>query len=369
MKLLAITNQGLEDIGKKEIETLIKANCHVERSKVFFEGNLRDIYTLNYLCRTINKIYILLVRHKFDTLDDIYKAAKNVDYFEFVDPSQSFAVKSTRSGEHDFTSIDVSRVVGQAIIDSYMDETHHRLKVDLNNPDIEFKALVVNDNFILGINTTGEGLHKRGYRVYQHPAPLKTTIASALIDISGWSGEPLIDPMCGGGTIPIEAAMKVRNIPPGKFRSFSFTRFKFFDEDEYKEIIEKANMRINRNKYEIIGVEKYVRHVNGAILNAESAGVSDTVKFINGDATEIEYSPEIKHIITNPPYGIRIARRSKLEYFYKKFIRRISQLSGITLTIIIGNKYFRKICPFKLIHSRQILYGELLTDILVYKVF
>ncbi|MHA1237647.1 MAG: tRNA (guanine(6)-N2)-methyltransferase [Candidatus Odinarchaeia archaeon] len=368
MKFLAVTNHGLEDIGKEEIEGLLNRKCDFERSKVFFEGDIQDIYHLNYLCRTVNKIYILLVRSYFETLEDIYNLAKNVDYSNFIASSQTFAVRSSRSGAHDFTSIDVSRVVGQAVIDSYMSEKKCRLKVNLDDPDIEIKALVVDDKFILGINTTGEGLHKRGYRVYQHPAPLKTTIAASLLKISGWAGEPLLDPMCGGGTIPIEAAMRARNIPPGKFRNFAFQKFHFFDPLEYREIVEKAEEMVNRDTYPIVGVEKYIKHIKGAILNAESAGVLDTIEFIHGDALEIEYPSEVEYIIANPPYGIRIARRSKLEFFYKKFIKKISNLTGVVLTVIIGNRYFADLCPFKLLHKRKILYGELLTDILVYKI-
>ena len=202
MEFFATTTPGIEDLACREVEKLILGKAFLDVAKVFFQAEIKSVYLLNLKASMLNKIFIMLCRGKFAQLRDLYSLARHVDYGWIIDKSQSFAVRSERIGTHNFTSMDVSRVIGQAVIDSYQEAYKVRLKVNLDNPDVEIYALVRNDEFVLGVNTTGRSLHKRGYRVYDHPAALKPTIASAMLEIAGWPpGEGLIDPMCGGATI------------------------------------------------------------------------------------------------------------------------------------------------------------------------
>jgi len=368
MRFYATATLGLEDIVAEEIEDLSGTRCEVDVNKVFFSGDVGIIPRLNYLSRCVNRIFILLLRDRFSDLSDIYSLTRSVSLSGYVEADQSFAVRATRHGIHDFTSIDIARVVGQAIIDSYLDEKGVRLKVDLENPDVEVQALIRDDEFILGINTSGETLAKRGYRVYQHPAPIKPTIACCLLKLSGWSPDrSLLDPMCGGGTILIEAALMARNIPPGSFRrEFAFERLRFLDPSLFEEVREEAEAMVNFESYEIMGIEKYRKHVDGAIRNARSAGVLDTVRIIHGDATKWSYEPRPDYIVTNPPYGLRIASRRATLKLYREFYERVKGLRGTTLVLIVGNNWFEEIFKLNPVERREVLYGKLRSYVLKY---
>ena len=286
------TNRGLEDITAKELLKLLPSasNIRIGKSKVFFSADEKAIYIVNLLARTVHRLLWILGKDRCRTLSEIYRYTCSLDFTEVIDRNQSFAVRAERSGKHNFTSIDIAATVGQAIIDSFRRDTGVRLKVNLKNPDVEFFCHLVDNEFTIAVNTTGDSLHKRNYRIYDHPAAIKTTIASALVYLSGWTKDHVfLDPMCGGGTIPIEAALIARNIAPGIFRktSFSFEKLMTFDRSKYaklRDIIEKSS---NRGKYSIYAIEISPKHLRGAIANAKSAGVRDTIKFIQGDGMEI----------------------------------------------------------------------------------
>lgn len=256
---------------------------------------------------------ISLESKKFSNLEEIYKIVKQID-FDFIKPEQSFAIRALRVGEHDFTSIDIGRVAGQAVIDSYKESKGIRLKVNLDEPDVIIRTDVIHNELYVGIDTTGDdALHKRWYRVYNHPAPLNSAIASCMIRLANWNkNKSLFDPMCGGGTIPIEAALKERNIPIGKNREFAYFKL-------YGKIL--PYIEENREFMEIYGMDKFKKHVNGAIRNAESAGVKDTINFFQGDATLKKLEADI--IITNPPYGLRIGSKRILKDLYSKFVENL----------------------------------------------
>ncbi len=368
MDFYATATLGLENIVASEIEELANVRCEIDVNKVFFKGSEELIPKLNYLSRCANRIFILLLRENFEKLEDLYSLARGISYSRFIRPEQSFAVRAIRHGIHDFTSTDVGRVVGQAIIDSYLDERGSRLKVDLENPDVEIQALVREDEIILGVNTSGEALSKRGYRVYQHPAPIKPNLACCLLKLSGWEFDrSLLDPMCGGGTIIIEAALMARRVPPGSFRDeFAFQRLHFMDPAIFEDVKERALEEVNSEEYEIMGIEKYRKHVIGAIKNAESAGVLDTVKIIQGDATKYDYDPKPKFIVTNPPYGLRIANKRATIKLYKAFSERIRKLEGTTLVLMVGNNWFEKIFGLIPLERREVMYGNLRCYVLKY---
>jgi len=223
-------------------------------------------------------------------------------------------------------------VAGQAVIDSYMDSKGVRLKVNLDEPDIIIRVDVIQNEIYVGLDTTGDdALHKRWYRVYQHPAPLNTAIASAMIRLARWKPDKILfDPMCGGGTIPIEAALMAKGIPIGKNREFAF--FKIFGRTEpvYRE---------KRVDMEIYGMEKFKKHVLGAIKNAEEAGVSDVIKFFRGDATslKLDFMPEV--VITNPPYGLRIGSKKIIERLYDGFLNSLRNNMEKGIIVVITAEY------------------------------
>jgi tRNA (guanine6-N2)-methyltransferase len=272
LRFFASTVIGLEDVASKEVEGLIGVKVERDVGRITFQANVTDIYKLNLTASTINKIFIELCRSPFENINDIYKLAKNLDYTWIIDAQQTFAIRSERVGVHNFTSMDVSRVVGQAVIDSFASATGGRLKVNLDVPDVEIYCLVRNRDFIMGINTTGTSLHKRGYRVYNHPAALKPTIASAMLIMGGWTpAKSIIDPMCGGATIPIEAALKAKGVPPNHTRrDFAFLKLKICNPEDFDRA--RAEMLAQQKLGEahvIHAMEKFTKHMQGELKTPE----------------------------------------------------------------------------------------------------
>ena len=369
VKFFATVSRGIEDIACEEVHDLLGCRAIPDVGKIFFDGDLKSVYTLNLKASTLNRIMIQLCRNEFSSLDDLYRLAESIDYEWLIDADQSFAVRSERVGIHNFTSVDVSKVIGQAIIDSYRNAYGRRLKVNLDEPDVEFYALVRNQEFLFGVNTSGSSLHRRGYRAYMHPAALKSTIASAMLRISGWRAEKnLIDPMCGGGTIPVEAAFKAIGIPPGYLRrDFAFLKLKIFDEEEFW----KFRSRVLADKTGgqtagIYGMEKFKRHFEGALRNSEKAGVREVIEFKLGDATKSNDYPkeEFDFVIVNPPYGIRMIPGGSPGRLYRGFLRALKKISDGAILVLITAAHRRFVeaaeeNSIEILEKRIILHGDL----------
>ncbi|ADB58505.1 tRNA (guanine(6)-N2)-methyltransferase [Archaeoglobus profundus] len=367
MRIYATTTPGLEDVSANEIELLGGKVEEVRfgKGRVFLTGDLELVAKLNYLARTLERVMILLRVEKFEKLDDIYRIVKEID-FSFIKPNQSFAIRPLRVGNHDFTSLDVGRVAGQAVIDSYMESGGVRLKVNLDEPDVIIRVDVINDEVYVGLDTTGDiALHRRGYRVYDHPAPLNPAIASALVMLSGWKcDEILLDPMCGSGTILIESAMMGRNIPPQKLRDdFQFVKI------WGKEILEDVKKYVTESDVDLnlVGIERFRKHLKGAKINSEVAGVADTIDYVQGDATKLCLKTA-DVVVTNPPYGLRIARKGMIEELYEGFLR---SAKGIVDRIVVITAEYRilkekaEALGYVIEEERLVKYGGLDTKVFV----
>jgi tRNA (guanine6-N2)-methyltransferase len=367
---IATTNIGLEEESVKELKNFEYTARIIGRGRIKFYGKKKAIYEVNYLSRTINRLYLLLDEAKIKSLQDIYSRIKKIDFSSFVDKTQSFAVRVSKNSE--FRTYDIAERAGQAVIDSFRESTGIRLKVDLENPDIIIRVDVHKNKMLVCLDTTGdEALYKRRYRVYQHPAPLKPTICAALIQLAGT--EEILDPMCGSGTILIEAASKARNLPSQRLReSFQFQKLKFFDGSEWKRVRKKAERNINWKKYDILGLEKFRKHVEGAKLNAKKAGVADTITFKQYDATKLhtlDFSQKI--IVTNPPYGLRIGSMKKIKELYSGFAESVRK-TGIEKLVILTARYdlmseCLKKQGFALTKVMDTMYGNLPARVMIAK--
>lgn len=366
---MATTITGFEDVSAKEVEELLNVKVRCGYGRVFFNSNFDAVYKINLSGRCIHKVFLVLERTKFQNLDDIYKQTKMIDFEWIINSNQTFAVRAERYGKHQFTSLDVASKVGQAVIDSYKNSTGKRLKVNLKNPDIEFYAFIRFDEFILALNTTGESLHRRGYRVYQHPAALKTSLACCMLKYGGWiPSQPLLDPMCGGGTIPIEAALAFKQKTLDNFRrDFAFKKLKLFDENLYIKVKKSLTLENIKVKPKIFGVEISSKHLEGAKLNASSAGVAEDVIFLLGDATKLskylkDFKPEF--IAVNLPYGIRSSRKKVLEKLYREFLVSLKNVTdkAILVALTSAKDYFKKALKdveLKEISEKEVMHGNL----------
>ncbi len=368
----ATTVYGFEDLAALEVEQLLGVKAETSIGKLFFKAPLSAIYKLNIEARLLHKVILLLWRGEVCSLEEIYKAARQVDYASFLAPKQSFAVRADRFGTHPFTSMDIAAAVGQAVIDSYRSSTGVRLKVNLDNPDVEILCQLRDRDFFLGINTTGESLHKRNYRVYDHPAALSSTIATALIKLSGWSERHLLmDPMCGGGTVLIEAALLARRTPPGKFRkSYAYFKLAFTSLEEHQAFLKNALKKIQQREVPLLGIDKNAEYLRGARANASSAEVSDTIDLIVADSTRLDsflkVQPEV--VVVNPPYGRRYYSPRVLRKLYPLFARALSRacMGSTLVAITAAPNIFRsalKTSGIEVLEERMVIHGDLTTKV------
>lgn len=358
MKLLLTTSQGIEDLAKAEVENLLSrlgVQFRVEEKPLGVEGRVlaevgeafytdekgrkRELSVSTYLnerSRLLHRVIVEIASERFEGIgeDEPERALKRIEDFvaslpveRHVKVSETFAVRSFRKGEHRITSVDIAKTVGKAIFDRL--SRFGTPKVNLDHPAVIFRAELVGDVFFLGIDTTGDSsLHKRPWRVYDHPAHLKASIANALIELAKPDGGSFIDPFCGSGTIPIELALR---------------------------------------GYEgrIIGLEKFRKHLNGAMMNALSAGVLERIEFVLGDATRLsEYVESVDFAVSNLPYGLKIGRKSMIPKLYMDFFSELSKVlekRGVFITT--EKKAIEKAITengFEIKHHRLIGHGGLM---------
>ncbi len=379
MRLMLVTTEGLEDITVKEASLILGRRVFIPpglKGKVIVEKcSPLDVVKANYMLRTVSRVLILLKSSKVKRgrkgLEEMYKEALRVDWEEYFDKNVTFAVRPKRHGEHEYTSIDIGRWVGQAIVDFFSRE----IKVNLDNPSIIIRTYVIDETFLLCIDTTGdEALHKRRYRVYEHPSPLKPTMASSMLMLANWTfKDSLLDPFCGSGTIPIEACLYALKVPAGYLRKkeYSFWPLKIIDKQAAIELMRKLDQGIVKNvELKVAGCDISSKHVEGARLNAKKAGVNP--KFFVYDARRIDrLKLDVDVVITNPPYGIRSSRPCYVRSLYRDFLRALKEKEVKRACIITGSPEFMdeavKMVDFHIEEIRYVMYGKLPSRIYVLK--
>ncbi len=327
MKFFITTERGLENIIADDIKELgIKTWVGNRIGKIFAEGDSEHVFLLNFLGRSINKVYILIKKAKINSLNDVKEELKDINWEDYIDKGQTFAVSVEKAGRKDFSSIDVARLAGDTIIERIA-SLRKRPKVDLRNPDVKIRLDIFKDEMLVGIDTTGPSLHMRRYRVFNHPKAVKTTIAYLMIKLSSWSeNESLYDPMCGGGTIPIEAAISCRKIPIFVFRGneYAFYKLKFLPLDRVEYIKERLLESMDRSmNCTIIGSDINEEYIKGAIKNAEKAKVLDTIKFFTANIFHLEFQSIFDKIVLNPPYFVK---NLSMFDFYRKLLLKLLRM-------------------------------------------
>lgn len=374
VEYLVTVNYGLADISAYEIERLIGRKPQVYSNYLRFNGSIDDAYKLVIWGRTIHKVLLILDEGGFNDLEDIGKRVSSLPYNEIYPRGMSFKLRTVRYGEHPFTSLDANRVVG-GYINNSLNMLGLEPRVDLINPDIEFVLRIINDKYLFGVNLVGEGLHRRMYRKYKHPASIKTSIAASMIIISGWRDEPFIDPMAGGGTIPIEAAMYKYNFAPGLYREkHPLIKLKLFDPSEYMEFRKRVKEAKIDEKLDITIIYNDISkaYLEGALDNASNAGVSKFIDFMCIDARILHKYIKFEDggiAVTNPPYGIRMTRMKVLPNLYNDTVSSLAAM-GVSKIVVITARWremqdaFEK-NGYKLKSRREVLHGKLTAFILV----
>ena len=307
-ELIAKTFQGLEEVLAQELTELGASNIEIGRRMVSFTGDKAMMYRANFCLRTAIRILKPIKHFVAKTADEVYEAVKEIAWEDYLDNMSSFAVDAVVFSNEFRHSKFVAYKVKDAIVDYFREKTGNRPSVRINNPDLLLNIHVAEDKCTLSLDSSGESLHRRGYRQEQVEAPLNEVLAAGMILMAGWRGEcDLIDPMCGSGTIPIEAALIARNIAPGVFRKgFGFDKWKDFDQALFDSIYnDDSNEREFVHK--IYGYDNNPKANEIATNNVKAAGVSRDVTLKIQPFQQFEQPKEKSIIIMNPPYGERIS--------------------------------------------------------------
>lgn len=307
-KMIAKTMAGLEDVLAEELIGLGANNLEIGKRMVSFEGDLALMYKANIQCRTALRILRPVYEFKAKTTDDIYKKVKAMNWFEHLTEDSTFAIDAITFSDYFTHSKFVAYRVKDAIADYFMQRTEKRPSVNVENPDLLINFHIAHDKCTLSFDSSGESLHKRGYRVAQTEAPLNEVLAAGMILKTGWrGGSDFIDPMCGSGTLLIEAAMIAMNVPPGIYRqNFAFEKWKNFNADLF-ETIYNDDSGEQEFKYKIYGSDISSEAIAIAAKNVKNAGLDKSIDLkVMPFESYTEAPSENAILVTNPPYGERI---------------------------------------------------------------
>ena len=312
-ELIAKTFQGLEEVLAQELTELGASNIEIGRRMVSFTGDKAMVYKANFCLRTAIRILKPIKHFTAQTADEVYDAVKSIAWENYLDNMSSFAVDAVVFSTEFRHSKFVAYKVKDAIVDYFREKTGNRPSVRINNPDLSINIHIAENQCTLSLDSSGESLHRRGYRQEQVEAPLNEVLAAGIILMTGWRGEcDLIDPMCGSGTIPIEAALIARNIAPGVFRKeYGFEKWKDFDQELFDSIYNDDSQE-KEFTHKIYGYDNNPKANEIATHNVKAAGVSKDVVLAIQPFQQFEQPSEKSIIIMNPPYGERISSEDLL---------------------------------------------------------
>ncbi len=315
--MIAKTFQGLEEILAKELTSLGAENVEIGKRMVSFTGDKRMMYLTNFSLHTALRILKPIKQFEANNADEVYEAVKSVEWSDYLSVDQTFAVESTIHSEEFRHSMYVSYKVKDAIADYFREKEGNRPSVSVKNPDVSLNIHINDNQCTLSLDSSGSSLHRRGYRAETVEAPLNEVLAAGLIMMTGWQGEcDLIDPMCGSGTILIEAALIAKNMAPGIFRTdgYAFEKWPDFDKDLLESIYNDDSQE-REFEHHIYGYDNNPKAVATARGNVKRASLARTISLELRDMKEFVQPEEKSVMITNPPYGERISSDNLLQLY------------------------------------------------------
>lgn len=357
---LAPCLMGVEGILANELRFLGAKNVRADNGRVFFEGSSNILAKANICSRYAERIMILLSSYKAVTFEELFQGVKNIEWEHYIDKNGKFPVKGSCLSSKLHSVPDCQSIIKKAVVE--------RLKTKYNTEWFSedgslFKIhfLIFKDNVSIMLDTSGESLHKRGYRAKANSAPIRETLAAALVDLSRVrSNHTVIDPCCGSGTILIEAAQKALNIAPNLNRSFTAENWSFIPKAAWSEEREKAKHNIHSDVlFHAYGYDIDNSALETALQNAEKAGVSDYITFSNRNISDFKEDFERASVICNPPYGERLLDITEAEKIYKIMGKNFVSKKGWSYTIISPDDDFEK-CFGKKADKRRKLYNGMI---------
>jgi len=318
-KMLAKTIFGLEDVLADELLKLGAKDIQKLNRAVSFKGDIGFMYKANLSLRTALRILKPIKSFTVKNEQELYREIQKIDWSFYMDVSNTLAIDSVVSSEQFTHSQFISQKVKDAIVDQFREKFGERPNVDLDRPDLKVNIHITGDACTVSLDSSGESLHKRGYRDKTNLAPLNEVLAAGLVLLSGWDKEStFIDPMCGSATILIEAALIAANIPPGYYKEeFGFQRWKDYDKDLWDKIYESTVNKIKNNPIQIIGVELSRNVAKKAKENVKLAKLEDAIIIRNSAFEDFEPPVGPGVLVMNPPYGERMHQEEDINGLYK----------------------------------------------------
>lgn len=363
IELIATSTFGLESVVKKEIIDLGYKDVKVENGKVIFSAEEKDIPKVNIWLRSADRVLLKMGEFKAITFEELFEKTKALPWEEWITEDGEFTVVGKAVDSKLMSVPDCQAIVKKAVVEKLKTKYHTEWFKE-TGAKFTIQVALLKDIATLTIDTSGEGLHKRGYRESSVEAPIKETLAAALINLSYWNHERiLVDPFCGSGTIPIEAAMIGKNIAPGIQRSFASENWPRINKEYWKEAkinARKAILQDRKLNIKAFDIDKEAIEISKE--NAFEIGVDDCIDFNVGNVLDFKTHEKYGVIISNPPYGERLGNKEKVEELYTKIGKIFRQLDTWSIYIITSNENFEKLYGQKADRKRKLYNGRIKVD-------
>ncbi|UTR10683.1 class I SAM-dependent RNA methyltransferase [Evansella sp. LMS18] len=361
--LIATAAMGLESIVADEVKALGYTDVKVENGKVIFEADPSGIARANLWLRTADRVKLLVGEFKALSFEELFEQTKALPWNEYISEDAEFPVIGRSVKSKLFSISDCQAIVKKAVVES-LKQHYHVQWFEEKGPLQRIEVALHKDIAQLTIDTSGTGLHKRGYRYLHNEAPLKETLAAALIKLTNWSPDrPFVDPFCGSGTLPIEAAMIGQNIAPGINREFAFENWAWYEQRWFDAALEEAEDLAKYDQpLDIEGFDIDHNMIELASNNAMEAGFPDQIKFKQMQAKDFRTTKDYGVIVGNPPYGERMQERKYVEKLYREMGETFRPLDTWSVYVITSNEDFEELYGAKATKKRKLYNGNIKTD-------
>ena len=331
---------GLEGIAGDELRRLDLENVRVENGKVLFSGDETALAKSNICLRTGERVLLVLADFEAKTFEQLFQGVYRAPLEDYIPKDGQFPVKGHCLNSQLMSVPDCQAIVKKAA-SKRLGEKYGMNWLPETGAKFQLQFSLMNDRCVLYLDTSGPGLHKRGYRAVGNDAPLRETLAAAMVMLTKYRGRDFVwDPFCGSGTIPIEAAMIAKNRAPGLKRRFAAESFPWMDEAVWQQVREQAQDREFQGKYRILGSDNDPKCISLSMSNARKAGVADCIEFRDGDATKMSLPTDSGIIICNPPYGQRMMEQQSAQRLYAALGRHLKFSDGWKKYIITSEPEF-----------------------------
>lgn len=364
IELIAPCHFGLESVLKREILDLGYEICQVEDGRITFIGDMEAVSYANIFLRSAERILLKVGSVHAETFDELFERTKEIPWEDYIPKNGKFWVaKATSIKSKLFSPSDIQSIMKKAMVER-LKKVYGVSWFEENGAEYPLRVFFMKDEAVIGIDTTGMSLHKRGYRLLQSKAPLSETLAAALIMLTPWKSDRiLVDPFCGSGTFPIEAAMMAANIAPGMNRSFISENWdNLIPKKCWYDALDEARENIDdKAEVDIQGYDIDAEVVRSARENAKAAGVDHMIHFQQRAVSELRHPKKYGFVITNPPYGERLEEKASLPALYREIGESFRNLDAWSMYLITSYEDAEKYIGRKADKNRKIYNGMIKT--------